>query len=82
MTRLIPIDNGAFVSGQIAPADVAEAAALGVTLIVNNRPDGEEPGQPSGAEIEAAAVAAGLEYRHIPVSVSYTHLTMPTNREV
>ena len=72
MTRLIPIDNGAFVSGQIAAADVAEAAALGVTLIVNNRPDGEEPGQPSGAEIEAAAAAAGLEYRHIPVSGGFS----------
>lgn len=36
-------------------------------MIVNNRPDGEEPGQPPGAEIEAAARAAGLAYRHIPV---------------
>ena len=56
------------VSGQIAPGDVADAAAAGVTLIVNNRPDGEEPGQPTGASIAAAAQAAGLEYRHIPVS--------------
>jgi len=55
------------VAGQIFPADMAEAKALGVATIVNNRPDGEEPGQPGSAEIEAAARAAGLDYRHIPV---------------
>lgn len=55
-------------SPQITPAQVAEAAEQGVTLIVNNRPDGEEEGQPTGAEIEAAAKAAGLEYLAIPVS--------------
>ncbi len=36
-------------------------------MIVNNRPDGEEPGQPAGAEIEAAAREAGMSYCHIPV---------------
>lgn len=55
------------VSPQIAPADVAEAARQGFTTIINNRPDGEEPGQPTNAEIEAAAQAAGLEYAFIPV---------------
>lgn len=35
--------------------------------IINNRPDSEEPGQPSSAELEAAARKAGLEYVHIPV---------------
>jgi len=61
------IDDATFVAGQIGPEDVAEAAALGVTMIVNNRPDGEEPGQPPSAEIEAAARAAGLDYHHVPV---------------
>ena len=36
-------------------------------MIVNNRPDGEEPGQPLGAEIEEAATAAGMDYRSIPI---------------
>ena len=36
-------------------------------MIVNNRPDGEEPGQPLGAEIEEAAAAAGMEYCSIPI---------------
>jgi uncharacterized protein (TIGR01244 family) len=53
---------------QLQASDMAAAAALGVTLIVNNRPDGEEPGQPAAAEIEAAARAAGLDYAHIPVA--------------
>ena len=53
---------------QIMPGDIAGVAADGVTLIVNNRPDHEEPDQPRSAEVEAAARAAGLDYRHIPVS--------------
>jgi uncharacterized protein (TIGR01244 family) len=64
------LDASTIVAGQIGAAEVAEAAAAGVTLIVNNRPDGEEPGQPPGAEIEAAARAVGLDYRHIAVAGS------------
>ena len=41
-------------------------------MIVNNRPDGEEPGQPAGDEIKAAAEAAGLDYRHIPVAGGFS----------
>lgn len=62
------LDERTLVSGQIDMADIAEAAAQGVTLIVSNRPDDEEPGQPTSDEIEAAAKAAGLDYRHIPVA--------------
>ncbi len=65
-----PLDAKTLVAGQIEPGDVAALAAGGVTMIVNNRPDGEEPGQPLGAEIDAAARAAGVEYRHIPVARS------------
>ncbi len=53
---------------QIFPADLEAIADAGIRLVVNNRPDGEEPGQPPSAEIEAAARAAGLDYRHIPVA--------------
>ena len=67
MTPLIPLDDRVMVAGQIQPADLAGIAAAGVTLIVDNRPDGEEPGQPTAAEIEAAARAHGLGFRHIPV---------------
>jgi len=55
------------VAPQIGVTHIAEAKALGVTLIVNNRPDGEEPDEPQGAEIETAARAAGIDYIAIPV---------------
>lgn len=64
------LDETILVAGQIEPGDIATAAAQGVRTIINNRPDGEQPGQPTGAEIEAAAKAQGLGYVHIPVDHS------------
>lgn len=58
--------------GPLQDADLADAAARGVTLIVNNRPDDEEPGQASAAALEAAARAAGLDYAHIPVALEFS----------
>jgi uncharacterized protein (TIGR01244 family) len=55
------------VSPQVTEADMARAAAEGFVLVINNRPDGEDPSQPSSATIEAAARAAGLDYLHVPV---------------
>ena len=62
--RLTP---AVLVAGQIGPEDVIAARDQGVGLIVNNRPDGEEPGQPSSAEVAAWAEAAGLDYAWLPV---------------
>ena len=56
------------VAPQIAVEDVAAAKAQGFALIVNNRPDGEEPSAPQGEAIAAAAQAAGIAYVAIPVS--------------
>jgi uncharacterized protein (TIGR01244 family) len=61
------LDEKVLVSGQIRPEDVAALVGEGVTMLVNNRPDGEEPDQPLGMDIEKAARAAGLEYRAIPI---------------
>lgn len=55
------------VAPQISLADVALAAERGFTLVINNRPDGEAPDQPTSAQVEAAARAAGLGYIYIPV---------------
>ena len=63
----ITLDDQVMVAGQIAPADVAQAAALGVTRIVNNRPDGEAADQPEGDAIRSAAEAAGLDYVALPM---------------
>lgn len=59
-----------FVSPQIGVDAVAEARALGVTLVINNRPEGESDDQVPGAEIEAAARAEGLDYVAIPITHS------------
>ena len=56
------------VAPQISVDDVAESQAQGVTMIVNNRPDDEEPGQVNGAQIEAAALKAGIDYIAVPVA--------------
>lgn len=58
------------VAPQIAPEDCARAAGEGFAAIVCNRPDSEDPGQPGVAAIEAAAVAAGLRFAHVPVDAS------------
>ena len=62
------IDEAISVAPQIAPEDVAGLAAAGFRTIVNNRPDGEDDGQPEGDAIRAAAEAAGLSYAAIPVT--------------
>lgn len=61
------LDDKTWVCGQIAPGDVAALREQGVTMLVNNRPDGEEPGQPLASDIEAAAAAAGIGYRFDPI---------------
>jgi uncharacterized protein (TIGR01244 family) len=68
MKRMIRrLDDKTLVSGQIAPHEVAGLAEQGVTVLVNNRPDGEEPGQPFAGDIEEAAAAAGIAYRFVPI---------------
>jgi uncharacterized protein (TIGR01244 family) len=66
--RAIKLSDTIAVSEQILPAHVAEIAAAGYQVLINNRPDGESPDQPSSAEIAAAAEQAGLEYYHLPVT--------------
>jgi len=62
------INESISVAPQIAVEQVAEIAAAGFKTIVNNRPDDEDAGQPSGDAIQAAAEAAGLKYVAIPVT--------------
>ena len=61
------LDSALCVREQILPGQMAEAARLGFRSVINARPDGEDPGQPTSDQVAAAAHAAGLEYRHIPV---------------
>lgn len=62
------IDDSVSVASQISAADVAGIARAGFVAIINNRPDGEEDGQPDGAGIAAAAKVEGLVYTEIAVT--------------
>jgi uncharacterized protein (TIGR01244 family) len=66
------LDSDVCVAPQLTPEAMAAAAAQGFRSVVNNRPDFEGGAdQPTSAQIEAAALAAGLEYRFLPVSGAY-----------
>ena len=67
-----PVSPDVCVAPQLTPDAMAEAARAGFKSVINNRPDFEHgPDQPTNAAIEAAAHAAGLEYRFLPVSGAY-----------
>lgn len=67
MSDIRPVTPDFAVAPQLAPSDMAEAASQGFKLVINNRPDGEAPGQPTSLQMEEAARAAGMDYVHIPV---------------
>ena len=52
---------------QVVPEEITSLARAGFKGIINNRPDGEAPDQPTSDEIEAEAKRHGLAYWHIPV---------------
>lgn len=62
------LSDRVWASPQIGVAEVGVAAAQGIGLIVNNRPEGESDDQTCGSEIAAAARAAGMAYLAIPVT--------------
>jgi uncharacterized protein (TIGR01244 family) len=70
MSDFRTLSDGVMASPQIALDDVAAAAAMGVKLVINNRPEGESEDQTPGAAIEAAARAAGMDYVAIPVTMA------------
>jgi sulfide:quinone oxidoreductase len=70
MMSIKPITEDFAVAPQMEAGDVAAAAGLGYTTIINNRPDGEAPGQPNAAEIEALAQQHGLAFVNIPVTAA------------
>ena len=66
--RLTRIDGLFSVAGQPTLDEIAALGRAGGTTLINNRPDGEEPGQPGTQAEAAAAQAAGLAYHHLPVT--------------
>lgn len=66
MSKTRKLTNDLSVCAFVTPEELP-ALASQFQAIINNRPDAEEAGQPSSAELEAAARNAGMEYVHIPV---------------
>jgi uncharacterized protein (TIGR01244 family) len=66
--KIVQLTDTVSVSEQITAVDVAEVAAAGFKVLINNRPDGEVPGQPGSDEIAIAAEAAGLSYFYLPIT--------------
>jgi len=66
--NIAQITNDFSITSQIHPDQMPAFAAKGFRAIICARPDGEEAGQPSFAQLKAAASAAGIEMRHIPIA--------------
>jgi len=74
MNELKKIDEGVYVSAQIMEATLDVAKTHGVTLIICNRPDGEDVGQPTADEVKGWAEARGMNFKHIPVTGQHLDL--------
>ena len=56
------------VGAQIYSDQLLKLKRQGFSVIINNRPDGEERSQPNSKKIQLEAEALGLDFFHIPVS--------------
>jgi uncharacterized protein (TIGR01244 family) len=67
---LIPLASGLSAAGRLDAGDIDALAQAGMRTIINNRPDGEDPGQLPAAEARRLAEAHGIAYHHIPVTAA------------
>jgi len=68
--QLFPLGPELSVAGRLDRADIDALAGAGVRTIINNRPDGEDPGQLPAAEARRLAEAHGIAYHHIPITAA------------
>lgn len=68
--QLFPLTPALSVAGRLDRTDIDALAAVGVRTIINNRPDGEDPGQLPAAEARRVAAAHGIAYHHIPITAA------------
>jgi sulfide:quinone oxidoreductase len=68
--QLIPLGPGVSAAGRLDRADIEALAAAGIRTIINNRPDGEDPGQLPAKEAQRIAEAHGIAYHHIPITAA------------
>jgi sulfide:quinone oxidoreductase len=67
---LAELAPGLSATGKLDRNDIDALAQQGVRTIVNNRPDGEDPGQLPAADARRLAEAHGIAYHHIPVTAA------------
>ena len=65
--KILQLSENFAVASQITAEDLEEIAASGYRCVICNRPDGEDPGQPTVAELKAACHLHGLELHYVPV---------------
>jgi uncharacterized protein (TIGR01244 family) len=66
-SQLKQIVPGVFITSQLKPNGVPLLRRRGIRSVIDIRPDGEEPNQPSSSEIESASKAAQIGFYYIPV---------------
>ncbi len=62
------LTRGVQATGQISLDDIRSGRLHGVRTIIDLRPDGETPDQPSAHEVEQVATAARIRFHYIPVA--------------
>src|SRR5262245_51635166 len=67
---LAELAPGLCAAGKLDRTDIEALAELGVRTIINNRPDGEDPGQLPAADARRIAEAHGIAYHHIPITAA------------
>lgn len=66
MMNLSQLSDRVFVCGQVQTSEMSDLASQGFGTVICNRPDGEDPGQPSANEIKTSAEAAGMKFFFVP----------------
>jgi uncharacterized protein (TIGR01244 family) len=70
MAELMELAPGLSVAGRLDRADIEALAKAGVRTLINNRPDGEDPGQFPATEAKPLAESLGIAYHHIPITAA------------
>jgi len=71
MSQFIALTGNVHVAGQISITDIDDAKTQGITMIINNRPDGEADDQPVNADLAAYAMEKGVKWATIPVAGAF-----------
>jgi sulfide:quinone oxidoreductase len=67
---LAELAPGLSAAGKLDRADIEALADAGIKTIINNRPDGEDPGQLPAADARKLAESRGMAYHHIPFTAA------------